>query len=315
MQHQFFVAVGIVIIVILRNDINCGVVFATKSRTTIENDTIKDRNDNNNNKCVCGIIPDRPNIWNKVETARWMVHHIDWGVLTTISTRTIHTNNNHQKDQHLPIPFGNVYSFIDGSCTNATGIPYFYGTYMDQSLQDMKSNAMASLTLSEASIQTSCMEQQSTDGNPIRQSCYIVPESIQSLDSFSNTMTESHHHHSHDSKTTTTSTISESGDPESPICARLTLTGILEPISKNTMEYEIIQLALYERHPQMQYWPKDHNWILLKLNIIDIWLIDYFGGATILTPEQYFHPIPSLSSPPYYNSDDDTTSNELDDPV
>jgi hypothetical protein len=40
----------------------------------------------------------------------------------------------------------------------------------------------------------------------------------------------------------------------------------------------------------MVHWPVDHHWLIFKLNITqyDVWLIDYFGGAAIITPEEYF---------------------------
>ena len=224
--------------------------------------------------CVCGTISERPNIWNKAETARWMVHNIDWGVLTTISSRTSETTST------TIVPFGNVYSFVDGSCTNSSGIPYFYGTYMDQSLQDMTHNPTASFTLSEASIDSSCLSSSSSSPstnnsnnvNPIRQACRIVPETYHT--------TTPHHHE--------TSTVN-SGDPESPICARLTLTGVLEVVPRYSTEYNTTLFhGFHTRHPQMSHWPVDHHWIVFKLNIHDVWLINYFGGASVLTPQEYF---------------------------
>ncbi len=53
-------------------------------------------------------------------------------------------------------------------------------------------------------------------------------------------------------------------------------------------EYKFAQDALFERHPSMSYWPKGHAWVIGKIEIQDIWLIDFFGGATILNPEEYF---------------------------
>ena len=45
--------------------------------------------------------------------------------------------------------------------------------------------------------------------------------------------------------------------------------------------------ALNERHPAMKGWDQDgHAWHYLKLNLTQVWLIDYFGGATVLTPEK-----------------------------
>ena len=30
------------------------------------------------------------------------------------------------------------------------------------------------------------------------------------------------------------------------------------------------------------------SWVIAKIDLQDIWLIDYFGGATILDPKEYF---------------------------
>lgn len=210
-------------------------------------------------RCPCDDILPRPDLWKKSLTARWMVHSLDWGVLTTLSSRLYNNDR-------ISFPFGNVYSFIDGSCSNATGTPYFYGTDMDQSFQDMKHNSYASLTLSEASLDSTCLD--TTTDDFVRKACVIsnIPSSSSST------------------KNETT----YPGDPENPLCARLTLSGSLVEVDNTTIEYNDIKLAFYERHPQMSYWPSDHHWKIIKLQISDIWLIDYFGGATILSPEQYY---------------------------
>jgi Pyridoxamine 5'-phosphate oxidase len=191
-----------------------------------------------NDECPCTLL-ERPNLRNKEQTARWMVHSIDWGVLSTISTRF--------QDQPGVLPFGNIYSFVDGPCDNATGIPYIYGTYMDQSFQDSRSNAAVSLTLSEASMASVC-------GGYNLASCKI-----------------------HDY-----------GDPENPVCARLTLTGQLMVLEEDSDEYGLAQQALFQRHFSMKDWPHNHNWVVAKIEVQDIWLIDYFGGASNLDVHQYF---------------------------
>jgi hypothetical protein len=53
-------------------------------------------------------------------------------------------------------------------------------------------------------------------------------------------------------------------------------------------EFQLAQKAIFERHKTMKDWPKNHDWVIAKIIIEDVWLIDYFGGATILTPEEYF---------------------------
>lgn len=73
-------------------------------------------------------------------TARYIAHNSDWGVLSTISTQ----------ERIKGIPFGNIFSVSDGPLGNSTGILYFYVTPMDDSVSDLKLNAHASLTFSEA---------------------------------------------------------------------------------------------------------------------------------------------------------------------
>lgn len=206
--------------------------------------------DEKDESCPCPNILPRPDLMEKELLARWMVHTLDWGVLTTINSRL----STKQDTATTAMPFGNVYSFVDGPCdSNATisvGTPYFYGTYMDQSLQDMKRNPSASLTLSEASVASVC-------GAEALEACRILRVAT------------------------------NSGDPENPVCARLTLSGMLVEVDAQTAEFKEMQAAFFERHTQMQDWPVHHNWVILKLVIQDIWLIDYFGGASILDVDEY----------------------------
>lgn len=189
----------------------------------------------NDDECPCASLQ-RPNLRYKEETARWMMHSLHWGVLSTISTR-------------LPglMPFGNVYSFVDGSCNESTGIIYIYGTNMDQSFKDVKDNKAVSMTLSEASL-ANC-----NDG-PLKM-CRTVGF----------------------------------GDPENPLCARLTISGQLEVLEADDDELAFARDALFERHPSMEKWPKGHEWLVAKIVPTDLWLIDYFGGASILDIDKYFN--------------------------
>lgn len=191
-----------------------------------------------NDDCLCTLIP-RPNASEKALTARWIVHSLDWGVLSTISS--LEGTGSPEN-----MPFGNVYSFVDGPCQKDTGVPYFYGTYLDQSFRDTLSRPQVSLAVSEASM---------CSGN-LLQDCRLG---------------------------------TKDGDPESPLCARVTLMGTLVAVEKkDEEEYEMAQTALFQRHPSMADWPEDHDWVVMKMDIHKVWLIDYFGGATILTPEEYF---------------------------
>ena len=46
--------------------------------------------------------------------------------------------------------------------------------------------------------------------------------------------------------------------------------------------------ALVAAHPIMASWPVDHSWFIGKLEISNVWLINIFGGATNITPEEYY---------------------------
>ncbi|XP_068643718.1 uncharacterized protein [Aristolochia californica] len=76
-------------------------------------------------------------------------------------------------------------------------------------------------------------------------------------------------------------------DPEEPPCARLTLSGKLKMIPNDTSEADIAKNALFLKHPAMRGWPKDHNFQFYKLDIENIFLIDWYGGAKPITVEQY----------------------------
>ena len=47
-------------------------------------------------------------------------------------------------------------------------------------------------------------------------------------------------------------------------------------------------IVLMFRHPEMPEWPVDHGWFFTKLNITNILLLDYFGGAITVPVDEYF---------------------------
>ena len=159
----------------------------------------------------------------KAETARWMVHMIDWGVLSTISTRA--------KGTKTGAPFGNPISYADDY---KTGAPYFFVSGLDASMVDIfeakNSTSYVSLTLSEASLYT---QKQNT----------CMPSA-------------------------------PGGDPESPLCARLVLSGNFVNIS-GTPEEAQAKEVLFERHASMRDWPVDHNWFVGKV----LAPLPFFSGA------------------------------------
>ncbi|KAJ4972884.1 hypothetical protein NE237_006058 [Protea cynaroides] len=81
-----------------------------------------------------------------------------------------------------------------------------------------------------------------------------------------------------------------STDPENPTCAKLTLTGKLKLVDRHSSEAEFAERALFSKHAEMKDWPKGHNFKFFKLEIEDLFLIDWFGGPKPLTLDTYLHP-------------------------
>uniref|UniRef100_A0A8D1SXS5 Cellular repressor of E1A stimulateds 1 n=1 Tax=Sus scrofa TaxID=9823 RepID=A0A8D1SXS5_PIG len=76
-------------------------------------------------------------------------------------------------------------------------------------------------------------------------------------------------------------------DPQSPLCAHTILSGTVIKVSE--AEMDVAKNSLFIRHPEMKTWPSSHNWFFAKLNITNIWVLDYFGGPKIVTPEEYYN--------------------------
>ncbi|NWH79556.1 CREG1 protein, partial [Piaya cayana] len=75
-------------------------------------------------------------------------------------------------------------------------------------------------------------------------------------------------------------------DPQNPLCAHIIFCGSVVKVDDS--EVGLAKKALFSRHPEMETWPKDHNWFFAKFNITNIWVLDYFGGLKIVTPEEYY---------------------------
>ncbi|XP_078089088.1 protein CREG1 [Mustelus asterias] len=75
-------------------------------------------------------------------------------------------------------------------------------------------------------------------------------------------------------------------DPQSPLCCRVILSGTIMTVNKT--EIDFAKESLFSRHPAMPDWPHDHGWYFAKLNITNIWVLDYFGGIKTVTPEEYY---------------------------
>lgn len=76
-------------------------------------------------------------------------------------------------------------------------------------------------------------------------------------------------------------------DPESPVCARVTFNGKFIPVEDED-EIAFAKEALFERHPSMATWPEEHEFRVHKIELSDIWLIDVYGGASVISIEDYY---------------------------
>jgi len=193
---------------------------------------------------LCLGLASPPPVINHAGTARWMVQNLNYGVLSTTSTRSFAST--------VGDPFGNPYSFADAS----NGVPYFYASDMDASMVDIftasEPNTRVSFSLSEAEL----------TGNSSVAACEIG---------------------------------TALGDPENPPCARLVLGGNFVRLNASSDEGALAKAALFERHPSFANFPSDHGFFAAKLEIDGIWLIDFYGSASIVSLDKYF----AVSAPQY----------------
>lgn len=162
----------------------------------------------------------------KAKTARWMAHHLSFGVLSTTSANS----------EYKGVAFGNPQSFADGTIDNSTGQLYFYMAKIDASRHDIAANPKATWVLSEQMLSSYCT--------------------------------------------------SKSLDPEDPRCGRCVFIGNMR-IATPT-EIPGAKDALFTRHPAMRDWPAEHMFEVYKMDIESIWLLNMFGGASIIMPGDYY---------------------------
>ncbi|KAK9052429.1 hypothetical protein SSX86_029058 [Deinandra increscens subsp. villosa] len=79
-------------------------------------------------------------------------------------------------------------------------------------------------------------------------------------------------------------------DPQNPTCSKITLLGKLKEVEGGSEEAIWAKRALFSKHAEMKNWPKDHTFKVYKLDIDEIFLIDYFDGSKPLTVDEYFLP-------------------------
>ncbi|GBG33846.1 Protein CREG1 [Hondaea fermentalgiana] len=74
---------------------------------------------------------------------------------------------------------------------------------------------------------------------------------------------------------------------ESPLCWRLNLVGKVSHVGEN--EKERARHSLFSRHPDMKFWPSDHEFQIFKMQVSKVFLIDFFGGAPNIPIEDYMN--------------------------
>ncbi|KAG7376561.1 Cellular repressor of E1A-stimulated proteins 1 [Phytophthora pseudosyringae] len=75
-------------------------------------------------------------------------------------------------------------------------------------------------------------------------------------------------------------------DVEDPTCWKITLTGNVVPVSADQRHYA--EKVLYSKHPQMEYWPENHGFLPYVLEIENIILLDFYGGAKHVPAKEYY---------------------------
>jgi len=202
-----------------------------------------------------------PPFFQKAANARWLVHKLNYAVLSTNSVAL------------KGAAFGNPQSFSDGPVDQGTGKLFFYVSSMDASMQDIAVDPKCSLSLSLEMLGDYCTQEWAP--------------------------------------------LSKQIDPEDPRCTRLTLLGSMRNVTDQ--EFAFANSSLMSRHPSMASWPADHHFHLVTLDIEAIWLIDMFGGASVIKPNDYFAVKPATdaslgftpsavlkSSPPAYTQKPET---------
>eukprot|EP00208_Stichococcus_sp_RCC1054_P006725 CAMPEP_0206141792 /NCGR_PEP_ID=MMETSP1473-20131121/14135_1 /ASSEMBLY_ACC=CAM_ASM_001109 /TAXON_ID=1461547 /ORGANISM="Stichococcus sp, Strain RCC1054" /LENGTH=211 /DNA_ID=CAMNT_0053536487 /DNA_START=99 /DNA_END=734 /DNA_ORIENTATION=+ len=75
-------------------------------------------------------------------------------------------------------------------------------------------------------------------------------------------------------------------DPEDPTCAKVSITGEVAPVPKAQLREA--EDLMFQRHPAMRQWPKDHGFQLYELVISSVRLLDFYGGAADISPKAYY---------------------------
>lgn len=83
-------------------------------------------------------------------------------------------------------------------------------------------------------------------------------------------------------------------DPMEPTCARIMISGRAVKLEEGTDEFNFGKNAMFSRHPAAKHWLDTHNFFLCKLDIVQIAVLDYYGGPHYVTVEDYMSADPDM---------------------
>jgi hypothetical protein len=81
-------------------------------------------------------------------------------------------------------------------------------------------------------------------------------------------------------------------DAQDPTCAKVSITGALAPVPAGAAAEEAAAL-LFARHPAMRAWPPGHGFRPWELRIETVRVLDWYGGAADVAPEEYWAAVPA----------------------
>lgn len=104
-------------------------------------------------------------------------------------------------------------------------------------------------------------------------------------------------------------------DPMEPTCARIMISGRAVKLAEGTEEFKFGKNAMFSRHPAAKHWLDTHNFFLCKLDIVQIAVLDYYGGPHYVTVEEYMKADPDTravasAEPLLKRSQENTNANE-----
>lgn len=73
---------------------------------------------------------------------------------------------------------------------------------------------------------------------------------------------------------------------QDPTCAKVSISGTMAEVPEKL--FCEAKALLFSRHPQMQGWPKGHDFRVYELQAEAIRLLDFYGGAAEVSGKDYF---------------------------